>query len=63
VPARTVQELVVLARDPKHRLSYGSPGIGNTLHLAGELLKARTGIDITQGPGRRSPISSAAKSK
>jgi tripartite-type tricarboxylate transporter receptor subunit TctC len=52
VPARTVQELVVLARDPKHRLSYGSPGIGNTLHLAGELLKARTGIDITHVPYR-----------
>jgi tripartite-type tricarboxylate transporter receptor subunit TctC len=52
VPARTVQELVALARDPKHRLSYGSPGIGNTLHLAGELLKARTGIDITHVPYR-----------
>jgi tripartite-type tricarboxylate transporter receptor subunit TctC len=52
VPARTVQELVALARDPNHRLSYGSPGIGNTLHLAGELLKARTGIDITHVPYR-----------
>jgi tripartite-type tricarboxylate transporter receptor subunit TctC len=52
VPARAVQELVALARDPNHRLSYGSPGIGNTLHLAGELLKARTGIDITHVPYR-----------
>jgi tripartite-type tricarboxylate transporter receptor subunit TctC len=67
VPARAVQELVALARDPNHRLSYGSPGIGNTLHLAGELLKARTASTsrtfLTGGPGRRSPISSAAKSK
>jgi tripartite-type tricarboxylate transporter receptor subunit TctC len=52
VPARTVRELVALARDPNNRLSYGSPGIGNTLHLAGELLKARTGIDITHVPYR-----------
>jgi tripartite-type tricarboxylate transporter receptor subunit TctC len=52
VPARTVQELVALARAPNNRLSYGSPGIGNTLHLAGELLKARTGIDITHVPYR-----------
>jgi tripartite-type tricarboxylate transporter receptor subunit TctC len=52
VPARTMQELVALARDPNHRLSYGSPGIGNTLHLAGELLKARTGIDMTHVPYR-----------
>jgi tripartite-type tricarboxylate transporter receptor subunit TctC len=52
VPARTVRDLVALARDPNNRLSYGSPGIGNTLHLAGELLKARTGIDITHVPYR-----------
>jgi tripartite-type tricarboxylate transporter receptor subunit TctC len=52
VPARTVQELVALARSPNNRLSYGSPGIGNTLHLAGELLKARTGIDMTHVPYR-----------
>src|SRR5262245_13400913 len=37
VAAKTVQELVALARDPDNRLSYGSPGIGNTLHLAAEL--------------------------
>jgi tripartite-type tricarboxylate transporter receptor subunit TctC len=52
VPARTVQELVALARDPSKRLAYGSPGIGNTLHLAGELFKARTGIEITHVPYR-----------
>jgi tripartite-type tricarboxylate transporter receptor subunit TctC len=52
VPAKTVQELVALARDPRHKLAYGSPGIGNTLHLAGELFKARTGIDLTHVPYR-----------
>jgi tripartite-type tricarboxylate transporter receptor subunit TctC len=45
-------ELVALARDPSKRLAYGSPGIGNTLHLAEELFKARTGIEITHAPYR-----------
>jgi tripartite-type tricarboxylate transporter receptor subunit TctC len=52
VPAGTVGELIALARDPKRKLSYGSPGVGNTLHLAGELFKARTGVDITHVPYR-----------
>ena len=52
VPAKTVQELLALARDPKSKLSYGSPGVGNTLHLAAELFKARTGIDMTHVPYR-----------
>ena len=50
VPAKSVQELAVLARDPNSKLSYGSPGIGNTLHLAGELFKMRAGIDLTHVP-------------
>jgi tripartite-type tricarboxylate transporter receptor subunit TctC len=52
VPARTVQEFIALARDPNNRLAYGSPGVGNTLHLAGELFKARTGVSITHVPYR-----------
>ena len=52
VPATTVQELIALARDPANKLAYGSPGVGNTLHLAGELFKARTGIDLTHVPYR-----------
>jgi tripartite-type tricarboxylate transporter receptor subunit TctC len=52
VSARTVQELIALARDPNNRLAYGSPGIGNTLHLAGELFKMRTEVSITHVPYR-----------
>ena len=52
VPAKSVQELVVLARDPSSKLSYGSPGVGNTLHLAGELFKTRAGINLTHVPYR-----------
>jgi tripartite-type tricarboxylate transporter receptor subunit TctC len=52
VPAKSVRELVVLAREPDRKLAYGSPGVGNTLHLAGELFKARTGIDLIHVPYR-----------
>jgi tripartite-type tricarboxylate transporter receptor subunit TctC len=52
VPASSVQELIALGRDPNSKLSYGSPGIGNTLHLAGELFKARTGAKIEHVPYR-----------
>jgi tripartite-type tricarboxylate transporter receptor subunit TctC len=52
LPAKTVAELIALARTPGSKLSYGSPGVGNTLHLAGELFKARTGVDLTHVPYR-----------
>ena len=50
VPANTVQELIALARDPASKLSYGSPGVGNTLHLAAALLNARAGTDMAHVP-------------
>src|ERR1019366_2254128 len=38
VPARTVPELIALAKMKPGALSYGSVGIGSTQHLAGEML-------------------------
>ena len=52
VPAKTVQELVALAHKPGSNLSYGSPGVGNTLHLVGALLNARAGTDMAHVPYR-----------
>jgi tripartite-type tricarboxylate transporter receptor subunit TctC len=52
VPAKTVRELVALARRPGSALSYGSPGVGNSLHLAGALFAARAGIDMAHVPYR-----------
>jgi len=52
VPAKNVAELVEYARKNSGKLSYGSPGIGSGHHLAAELLKRRTGIDITHIPYR-----------
>jgi len=50
VPARTLQELIDLGRKPDSKLSFGSPGIGNTLHLAGELFNARAGTHLLHIP-------------
>ncbi len=49
VPARTVQELVELARSKKGSLTYGA-GHGAMSNLAMELLKSTAGIDIMHVP-------------
>jgi tripartite-type tricarboxylate transporter receptor subunit TctC len=48
----SIKELIEKAKTRK--LSYGSPGVGSQLHLAMELLKAKTGIDIQHVPYRGS---------
>jgi tripartite-type tricarboxylate transporter receptor subunit TctC len=50
IPARNVKELVALAKARPGTLSYASSGVGSTQHLAGELLKLLTGIDIVHVP-------------
>lgn len=52
VPAKTLQELVALAKAKPGVLNYGSTGIGNSLHLTMELLKKETGTDIQMVPFR-----------
>lgn len=54
VAANTVQELVVLARQQPGKLSYGSFGAGTTSHLAGELFRLMTGIELLHVPYRGS---------
>jgi tripartite-type tricarboxylate transporter receptor subunit TctC len=61
VPANTVAELIALARAKPGTLNYGSSGPGSNYHMAGELLKNLTGIDIVHVPykgstGARSDI-------
>ncbi len=53
--ARSVPELVAYARANPGKLNYGSAGHGNATHLAAELFKLRTGVDIQSRPlqGRR----------
>ncbi len=52
VPARTVAELVALARANPGTLTYGSIGVGSASHLAGELFKVRAGVDMVHVPYR-----------
>src|ERR1700687_5446300 len=49
-PARTVQELVTIARKNPGRLNFGSSGFGNATHLAAEWFKAKTAIDVVHIP-------------
>lgn len=49
---KSVAELVSLAKRQPGKLTYGSAGNGSSLHLAGELFRLRTGIDIVHVPYR-----------
>jgi len=50
VPAKNLQELLALARAKPGTLNFGSSGPGSNYHMAAELLKSLTGIDIVHVP-------------
>src|SRR5256884_6409229 len=50
IKATTVPELIALARVQPGTLSYGSAGLGTTSHLAGEMFKSMTKVDIVHVP-------------
>ena len=50
VPARTVKELIAIARKKPGYLSYGSSGVGSMSALAAELLKSRARVSIVHVP-------------
>jgi tripartite-type tricarboxylate transporter receptor subunit TctC len=50
VRANSVAELVALARPQPKSLLYGTSGAGSPPHLAAELLRSKTGIDLVQVP-------------
>ena len=52
VEARNVKELIALAKAKPGTINFGSSGNGSTNHLAGELLKSMTGINIVHLPYR-----------
>jgi tripartite-type tricarboxylate transporter receptor subunit TctC len=52
VPARTVPEFIAYAKANPGKISMGSAGVGNSGHLAGELFKMMTQIDMTHVPYR-----------
>lgn len=52
LPAKTIAELVALAKADPGKLNYGSTGVGSGSHLAMELFMQRTGIKMTHVPFR-----------
>jgi len=54
VPAKSVNELVALAKAKPNELSFSSAGTGGAPHLAGELFKSLTGTELLHVPYRGS---------
>ena len=50
VPAKSVQELIALAKAKPGELSYGSPGIGTSIHVSGELFNTMAGVKTVHVP-------------
>jgi tripartite-type tricarboxylate transporter receptor subunit TctC len=55
LPARSVNELVALARARPGQINYGSSGNGAVLHLAGEMFKKLARVDLVHVPYKGSP--------
>ncbi len=49
-PAKNVKELIAMAKTHPGQLTFASPGVGSTNHLAGEMFRLATGIDIVHIP-------------
>jgi len=50
VPAKTVSEFVAHLKANPDKLSFGSPGVGTSVHVSGELFKSMTGTQMTHVP-------------
>ena len=65
VPAKTLPELIALAKSKPGKLNYASSGTGTPYHMAAELFKHLAGVNITHIPYKaaraRAPTSWAAR--
>jgi tripartite-type tricarboxylate transporter receptor subunit TctC len=59
LPVHSVADLIAYAKANPGKLSYGSAGVGSSLHLAGEFFKHDAGIDIVHVP-YKGPAEAAA---
>jgi tripartite-type tricarboxylate transporter receptor subunit TctC len=50
LPVKTVPELIAYMKANPNKLSFGSPGIGTSVHMSGELFKSMTGTTMTHVP-------------
>lgn len=60
VPARSVKELIALARKNPGKLNFGSGGVGTTTHLAPERIKSLEKIDMVHVPFKGSGLALVA---
>ncbi|OYY12633.1 MAG: hypothetical protein B7Y70_04825 [Rhizobiales bacterium 35-68-8] len=54
-PANTIQEFVAYAKANPGKIAFGSAGAGSSPHLAVEMLKAKTGLDMLHVPYQGQP--------
>jgi tripartite-type tricarboxylate transporter receptor subunit TctC len=50
LPVKTVAELITYMKANPDKLSFGSPGVGTSVHVSGELFKSLTGTKMTHVP-------------
>jgi tripartite-type tricarboxylate transporter receptor subunit TctC len=50
LPFTSVQDVIAYARANPNKLNFGSPGVGTSVHLAGEMFKSMARIDMTHIP-------------
>jgi len=60
VEAKTIPELIALARAKPGALNYGSAGVGSSSHLAGAMFVSKAKINVVHVPFRQGPDSRAA---
>ena len=56
VPAKSLSELIALAKQKPGEIAYASAGHGSMNHLAVELFKLQTGVDVRHVPYRGNPL-------
>jgi tripartite-type tricarboxylate transporter receptor subunit TctC len=54
-PAKTVPEFIAYAKANPGKINFGSPGIGTSNHISGELFKMLTGVNMVHVPYRATP--------
>jgi len=50
VPAKSIQELIALAKEKPASIGFATPGLGSTQHLSGEMLMMTAGIKLVHVP-------------
>src|SRR6202051_1137344 len=50
LPFKSIQDVIAYAKANPNKLNFGSPGVGTSVHLAGELFKSLAHVDMTHVP-------------